>query len=208
ALAWLMGDSGPSPRQIDYFVKGIFGGMGGAAMRGIDALIPGEGPGSSRKGKEYLPVVGSLIYGPSEGGSRIVTRFYEDYKKAQTLWADVKEWKKRKIDPTKKLSKRDIALIRAIPAMRAISDELAELRKEHQRTMTSSDYTAEQKRKASLRYNWIRKVAAGYLYGAPVPEAPAELGITEAHVQDLLSHYEFLAQMATIRAIKKPGGPL
>lgn len=208
ALAILMGDEGPSPRQIDYFVKGIFGGVGGAAMEAISWAIPGEGPGSGREGAEYLPVVGSLVYGPGEGGSRITDKFYEDYTKAQKLYADVKEWEKRGIMPTRKLEKKDIALIRAIPAMRAISGDLTDMRGELRTIVASPKYTPSQKRIATLRYNWLQKVAAGYLYGRPVPAAPTELGLTEADVQNILDHYDFICQKAVLNALKRPGGPL
>lgn len=198
--ALFMGEKAPSPRQIDYFMRGAFGGAGETFL---DLLsLPLKGPGSEKRaGIEYVPIVGPLLYGPAEGGSRIVDRFYKDYDRAQKLYNDYRLH-------GKELSEREARLVAAIPAMRAIADNLANLRRELREIEMDPNTTPERKRQARLRYNWISRMAAGYLYGAPVPEAPPETGFTEAHVQDYLRHYDGLVEKAIKNAKKKPGGPV
>jgi hypothetical protein len=199
--AWFMGEKAPSPRQIDYLMKGIFGGAGETFL---DILsLPLKGPGSSerRAGVEYVPIIGPLVYGPAEGGSRTVDRFYKDYDRAQKLYNDYRLH-------GRKLSEYEAKLVTAIPAMRAIADDLADLRRELREIEMNPDLPAERKRLARLRYNWISRMAAGFLYGVPVPGAPPETGITEAHVQDYLRYYDALVQQAIERAEKRPGGPV
>jgi hypothetical protein len=209
ALAILTGESGPSPRQIDYFVKGIFGGVGSTAMKAIDKLIPGEAPGGKRDGAEYAPLIGGLIYGPGEGGSRITDKFYKDYDYAQKLYASAKAWEKQGIKPTRKITERDVALVKLIPAMRAISNDLSDKRGELRDIVASKEYTPEQKRIATLRVTWICRVAAGSLYaGVEPPPPPAGSGLTDADGEKLVSYYRNLAEKAISNAKKKPGGPL
>jgi len=204
-LARLMGDKGPSPRQIDYFVNNVFGGVGKSAMKTLSGTFPWE---SDREGKEYAPVVGPLLYGPNEGGSRIVDRFYQDYKKAQMLYKTVRDLEKRGKTPAVKVSDKDVRLVRAIPAMRAIANDLSDLRGKLRAMDLDADVTPEQKRIANLRYKWYSKVAAGYLYGRPVPVPPKEAGITPAHAQDILDHLGHITQQAIERAKKRKGGPI
>jgi len=196
--ALFMGEKAPSPRQIDYFMRGAFGGAGETFL---DLLsLPLKGPGSEKRaGIEYVPIVGPLLYGPAEGGSRIVDRFYKDYDRAQKLYNDYRLH-------GKELSEREARLVAAIPAMRAIADNLADLRRELREIEMDPNTTPERKRQARLRYNWISRRAARYLYGAPVPEAPPETGFTEAHVQDYLRCYDGLVEKAIKNAKKKPGG--
>lgn len=198
--ARFMGEKAPSPRQIDYFMKGVFGGAGETFL---DILsFPLKGPGAEKRaGIEYMPILGQLVYGPAEGGSRIVDRFYQDYDKAQRLYNDYRLH-------GRKLTSYEARLVAAIPAMRAIADDLAELRRELREIEMNPDLTPERKRQARLRYNWIARMAAGFLYGAPVPEAPPETGITEAHVQDYLRYYDNLVATAIERAVKREGGPI
>ncbi|MGB9886892.1 MAG: strawberry notch-like NTP hydrolase domain-containing protein [Moorellales bacterium] len=198
--ARFMGEKAPSPRQIDYFMKGVFGGAGETFL---DILsFPLKGPGAEKRaGIEYMPILGPLVYGPAEGGSRIVDRFYQDYDKAQRLYNDYRLH-------GRKLTSYEARLVAAIPAMRAIADDLAELRRELREIEMNPDLTPERKRQARLRYNWIARMAAGFLYGAPVPEAPPETGITEAHVQDYLRYYDNLVATAIERAMKREGGPI
>ncbi|HAY23451.1 MAG TPA: hypothetical protein DCY27_15080 [Desulfobacterales bacterium] len=213
--AALLGENGPSPRQIDYFIKGIFGGVGKTGLSLTDKLIPGESPGGKRAGIEYAPWVGGLLYGPAERGSRITDRFYKDYDRAQKLYNDAKLKTgvkgDKKGDTAKMLeavSPEDRKYVQAIPAMRAIANDMAELRGELRDLNISPDVTAERKRQAGLKYNWLSKVAAGYLYGQPIPAAPPELGITEAQAQDVVGYYDHLTQEAMKNAIKKPGGAI
>jgi hypothetical protein len=179
------------------------GAFGGAGETFLDLLsLPLKGPGSEKRaGIEYVPIVGPLLYGPAEGGSRIVDRFYKDYDRAQKLYNDYRLH-------GKELSEREARLVAAIPAMRAIADNLANLRRELREIEMDPNTTPERKRQARLRYNWISRMAAGYLYGAPVPEAPPETGFTEAHVQDYLRCYDGLVEKAIKNAKKKPGGPV
>ena len=198
----------------DYFTKGIFGGVGKTGLALTDKLIPGENPGGKKVGIEYAPLVGGLLYGPGERGSRITDRFYKDYDRAQKLYNDAKSKagvKGDKEGDTAKMleavSPEDRKYVQAIPAMRAIADDMADLRKELRELNIKPDETAERKRQAGLRYNWMSKVAAGYLYGQPIPAAP-ELEITEAQAQDVLEYYDHLTQKAMMNAAKKPGGPI
>ncbi len=194
--ARLMGDHAPSPRQIDYFMRNVFGGLGETAMR----ILSGEL--APREGVEYAPVVGPLLYGPVEGGSRVVDRFYSDYELAQKLWNAYR------LMGRELKTERERKLVYALPAIRAIADMLSDLRRQLREIEASDKYTPRQKRLAALRLNWYERAAAGYLYGRPVPAAPKELEITEADVQDFLRYLEDRVETAMVNAAKRPGGPV
>ena len=208
--AGFMGEKTPSPRQIDYFMNTALAGIGKTTMAGLSAIVGAaspDTPGSEKRaGIEYAPVIGSLIYGPGQGGSRITDTFYNDYDRAQQKWKSHGQRLARDIDP--KMTEKDLRLVQMIPAMRWIANDLAELRGAIRELEISKTATPEQKRRASLYLGWYSKMAAGYLYGRPVPKPPAELGLTEAHIQDALDNLEHETQQAMIRAAKTPGGPV
>lgn len=201
--ALFMGDKTPSPKQIDYFMKGVFGGMGETAQDIVSMFIPSDGESliERKKGLEYMPMLGPLLYGPGEGGSRTIKRFYDDYDKAQKLYQDYS--KKGRI-----LTEKEAVLVSAIPQMRAIAKDLSSLKKSLEEIETDKQIDRQTKRISRLRYQWLQKVATGYLYGAPVPEAPPELEISEADVQDKLIYYDNLCKKAFENALKKEGGPV
>jgi len=209
--ARFMGEKAPSPRQIDYFMNTALAGVGKTTMAGLSAAIGAvspDTPGSEKRvGVEYAPVVGSLIYGPAEGGSRITDTFYNDYNRAQQKWASYKQRLSRGLDPTRGLSEKDIRLVQATPAMRWIANDLADIRSQVREIEASKEATPEQKRRAKLYLSWYSKLAAGYLYGRPVPKPPAELGITEVQIQDLLDRLAYETGQAMERARKTEGGP-
>lgn len=201
-FASLLGEDAPSPRQIDFFVKGIFGGIGKTALSAVGAVIPGQPPGTEKQpGIEYAPIVGSLIYGPLEGGSRIIERFYKDYNRAQRLEGGRKEWENKGIKPAQGITPYDVALADNLPAFRAIAGEMADIRKQMREIQIDPKLTPEQKRLANLRGKWLSKVAAGALYkGFQAPSASPELGITEAEAQDQLEQYRSMAQLKLVQS--------
>lgn len=206
-LAGILNENAPNPRQIDYLVNNVFGGVGKTVMAGIGALLPGPNPaGTGQVGLEYTPVIGSLLYGPSEGGSRIVDKFYSDYSRAQMLYQSARQWEEKGVKPSMRISQRDVNLVRALPAMRAIADELSAMREEL-RDFAASDAPPEVKRQANLRYNWLARVYAGYLYGQPVPPPPEDAGINVAAIPDLLDYLANKTETAIVRAEKRAGGP-
>ena len=112
-LAGIMGEKTPSPKQVDFFVKGMLGTFGNLALDAASA--PLEGPGSQKRaGLEYAPVVGRLLIGPSEGGSRITDQFYTDVNRSQQLmkkaksiakegdtWENIDVWGKGQFNPAR-----------------------------------------------------------------------------------------------------------
>lgn len=209
AFARLMGDKAPNARQIDYFMTGVFASPGAEAMRALS--VPLKGPGisttdSGKAGFEYTPVVGGLIYGPGEGGSRIIDKFYNDKKRAGSLYKTAKTYNDR--GSTLKVTKREESLIHAIPAFNAINKEISERRNEMQAVALDKNMSAKQKTQASLRFGWIQKVAAGYLYGMPIPKPPAGSGLSMDDGKALIEYYDELTTKAIERAEATPGGPV
>ena len=204
--ARLMAENGPSPRQIDYFMEASFGGVGELAMnilsKGVGAVSPGSPGSEKRAGIEYAPVVGSLIYGPAEGGSRVTDKFYKDKSHAGLMRDKVKNNVKNGLPAAKGLSEHDVLLVRSWPALNAISNDLADLRAQQRDINSSEEYTPTQKRLVNIRVSWVTKVACGYLYRRPVPEPPKELDITDADIQDILNYYDNLTAKAVQRAKK------
>jgi len=205
----IMGDKAPNARQIDYFMNGVFVSPGAEAMRLLS--VPLKGPGvsttdSGKSGLEYTPVVGGLIYGPGEGGSRIVDKFYNDKKRAGLLYKTAKTYNDR--GSTLKVTKREESLIHAIPAFAAINKEISERRNEMQAIALDKNMSAKQKTQASLRFGWIQKIAAGYLYGMPTPKPPASSGFTGADTKALIEYYDGITSKAIEGAKAKPGGPI
>src|SRR5690606_38456338 len=123
-------EKGPSPRQVDYVLREVFGGLGRTALAVSDSILDTYGSTQGPAGIEYAPVVGGLLYGRLEKGARAVDRFYKDYQRAQVLEASARAWANRGLNPSGPISAKDIQLIRALPAMRAIANELSALRKD------------------------------------------------------------------------------
>ena len=199
--AKLLGQNGPNARQIDYFMRGAFGSVGSAAMNipnipeDIGKTARGELPWG---GVEDMPVFGSLIYGPAEKGSRAVDRFYEDKATANKFT----KAKKNGDNLARNLSKRGNDLVRLNPVFNAISSDLSDLRTEV-RDVEASDASDARKKEVNLRYEYIEKIACGYVYGSRIPDPPKGAHYTAAHAADELLYYQNLAQEAMQKAADK-----
>ncbi len=206
-VSMVVGDKAPSPRMIDYFMKNSFGTLSRVPWSVLNFMVGGTFF-DEREGLEYAPIIGSLIYGRAESGSRITDRFYEDYNKAQEKYNSAREWAKQDIDLKTKLTDKDVRLILSLPARRAIANELAELRKAVRETTLRKDITPEQKAMLNARSNYMIKVASGVLYSMPLPAVPEETGFTEAQAEAIQAYYISVANKAITNALKKPGGAL
>ena len=180
------------------------GGIGKVTVN----VLSGNPLGGGRDGVEYTPVVGSLIYGPSEGGSRIVDKFYKDYDRAQMLSKAAGIWDERKAKPKMKISKADIRLVGALPAMRAIANDLSAMRGELADVNLSKEVSAKSKHVANMKYTWMSRVAAGILYGQPIPKVPAGVNVSDIKAQELVDYYINMANDAIENAKKREGGPV
>ncbi len=234
-VATVAGDKTPSPRMIDYFMKNSFGGLGKTVTNILsDPLHPLKWlKADDRPGIEHAPIIGSLIYGSSEGGSRIIDRFYEDKKKAEMLYKTSQLWQKQKltelgisyedyqagkISPDKaeqvlkvlagKLSQEDARLILSIPVRNMFAKEMSEMRSAQREVLQRKDLTPAQKKIFSLRMNYLQKLAAGYLYQRPIPSVSPEDELTDVQIQDFLRYYDYKVQKAITNALKTKGGPL
>jgi N12 class adenine-specific DNA methylase len=201
-------NAGVSPRQVDYFIKGMIGQYGATTLGLIDRVVDkatGK-PSPSTKGLEYAPVVGSVLYGQAEGTSRIVEKFYSDYSKAQTLSQSAAALIKQKNTALPAWATKDnIQLIGYLPAMQAISKDLSSIRKTYSQAKEQAA-TPEQRRKLTMQQDYIEKLGASLLYGV-TPEAPnADSGITEKQIQAVIDRFKADAQKALNSESKRPGG--
>jgi hypothetical protein len=182
-LAKVMGEKTPSPKQIDFFVKGMFGSIGDMALKAASA--PLDGPGSQKKaGLEYAPIIGKFLIGPGEGGSRTTDQFYNDVSRSQKVLKKAKKIYKSGdtlADLKKKgdFNQRDMALIQNHKGLNSISSSLAKLRKELKVIQSDPDKSPQQKRQAQMKFNYFTELATGYFYGKPIPKIPAELSADE-----------------------------
>ncbi len=201
-----------SPRQIDFLIENTLGGIGKTGMSLISEVL--NRATGKREGRtwqwtlDYNPVFGSLVYGPTEGGSRIIDRFYRDMERANRKYQSWLETQKTGRKPVNEITKEDAKLIKAYPAMKAISNMLAKERAALAAIQNDPSVKPEIKEKARLRYAWINKVAAGFLYAAPVPTPHPKAGITPAEAEDLLRYLDYLTRKAIVNALKRPGGPI
>lgn len=200
-------DFGLSPKQIDFIVDHLFSGIGRFGLSLSDkmlASITGIEPARRTAGIEYAPVIGGLIYGSLERGARSRDRFYTDYRRAQKLAASAAKWEREGRTPPRKPSDRDLALIRALPAMRVVADDIADMERQ---LREAKDLTPEQVRRARLFIDYVARVEIAYLYeGWPIPAPPKELGMAEADVLAILDGLEKRIYDATTRAAKREGG--
>jgi len=222
-------EKGPSPRVIDYFMKNSFGGIGKTVTNILsNPLNPLKWlKGDDRPGVEYWPVIGSLIYGSGEGGSRIVDRFYEDKTRAEQLYKSSGLWRKQWEDQArakglspeetanfvnenlrKRLKEEDVRLILSIPVRNMFAKEMSDMRAAQRDMAKRTDISPEQKKIFNLRMSYLQKLAAGYLYQRPIPEAPPEAELTDVQIQDMLKYYDYKVQRAITNALKTKGGPV
>lgn len=179
-----------SPKQIDYLVTQTLGSYGRVPLQ----LLSLESPFKKQySGAEYSFLIGTKIYGPGEMGSRIVDKFYSDYKLAEQLKNAEKKF-------SRQLSEREKKLVYAYPAMRAVADTISVVRKNFKTIQMDDSVPPEEKRKAMLFYKWYSRFAAGYLYGVTPPPPPAELGLTSEQINDIQKYLENKINNAMINA--------
>ncbi|MBU7006292.1 strawberry notch-like NTP hydrolase domain-containing protein [Phosphitispora fastidiosa] len=222
-------DKGPSPRMIDYFMKNSFGGIGKTVTNILsNPLNPLKWlKGDDRPGVEYWPVIGSLIYGPGEGGSRIVDKFYEDKARAEQIYKSSGLWQKQWEEQArarglsaedtatyvnenlrKKLKESDVRLILSIPVRNMFAREMSDMRAAQRDIAKRADISPEQKKIFNLRMSYLQKLAAGYIYQSPIPDVPFEAQLSDVQVQDMLKYYDYKVQKAITNALRTKGGPL
>ncbi|MBO9599845.1 MAG: methyltransferase [Cohnella sp.] len=205
-------NAGVSARQVEYFVNGMAASYGKGIMGAIDfATAKLMGDSSHRTaGAEYAPVIGSVLYGQAEGGSRIVSKFYDVYDKAQRLSASANklmdQQEKTKKAPSKPAfaTEDNVKLIRYLPAMRAISNELSDVRKEYNALKDVAD--PQQRRRLEMQQDYIERLAAGIMFGV-TPESPdPSAGITDQQIQMLSDRFTAAAQKKLVNEAKTKGG--
>ena len=197
---------GPSPRQIDYLLKNIMGNLGRYVVDITDRIMGKEG----KSGAEYMPIIGSLLYGYAEGGSRIMDRFYKDYERAQTLNSTAKKWLENYArtgkKPAVKLTEEQIRLVIAKPVMDTYADILSQLRKDLKAIELDPTIDPALKYEARIKATYFEKVVAGRLYGY-MPQIPPNSGITDEQVLMFIDMIDQEANRRLQNSIKREGGP-
>lgn len=212
--AWmrLFNDKAPSPRQIDFFIEQMFGGLGRAITAGSDVLLGKKELADLFADGSKVPIIGRLLYDPTEGGSRIMDRFYSDWEKVQRLNQSAEKWAEEYLRTNKKpagvdkLTERDILMLMAYPVYNKYSQLLSDMRKELKAVESDPNLSAKEKMQYRMRMTYYQKLIAGYLYGY-VPEPPKGLGITQQEIEDFLSLLDQLGNEALLNEQKRKGGP-
>lgn len=212
--AWmrLFTDKAPSPRQIDFFIEQMFGGLGRAITAGSDVLLGKKELADLFADGSKVPIIGRLLYDPTEGGSRIMDRFYSDWEKVQRLNQSAEKWAEEYLRTNKKpagvdkLTERDILMLMAYPVYNKYSQLLSDMRKELQSVESDPNLSAKEKMQYRMRMTYYQKLIAGYLYGY-VPDPPKGLGITQQEIEDFLSLLDQLGNEALLNEQKRKGGP-
>lgn len=194
-----------NPREIDYFIGGIFGVAGDAAL-GTSNLVAGK---KRAPGLENAPYFGSLFYGEREMGSRIVDKFYSDNAKVTELNRDAKEWLEeyaiKGTLPGRKITPKDIKMLQAKPAFDELSGLMSDLRKELRISQDTDSLSPKEKHEHALKERYMQKALAGYLYGY-TPKVPKGSGITQEKADSVYRIMESRVSESIIREQKRKGG--
>ena len=195
------------PLAIDYAAREVAGVRWDILTGVTNRLLPDSMPGAEpRAGLEYAPVVGGIIRGRTEGGSRIKEKFYADLNRAESLARAAGEWA-TKGKPASTITARDVELVRNLPALRALRRDLSEIRKQVQELEADKTISPQGKHKYRLRLAWYEKAAAGLVYGFDPPALLPGTEWTEAHVNDAMEHLTAVANKAMANERKTKGGP-
>lgn len=107
-----------SPRKVDYFISALTGGGGSDVIRAVENIF---GPGIEPREAEDLPYIGRFL-----SRSPFIGAFYDQYEKVKRVEARLSQ-----LQGEKKTQYRDenIMLVRQLPAFKAASKKMSELRK-------------------------------------------------------------------------------
>lgn len=196
-------NKGPSPKQVDYFLKQTFGQYGNLGLSLLDRAMGVHKP---VEGAEYAPLIGSVLYGQAEGTSRVTDQFYTNYNKALTMSSSINQMMKDGDTSKPKWgTKENVLLVQYLPVMRKYASEMSDIRKEYDEAIKIAP-TAAARRKFTLQKDFIEKLISGLLYGVP-PEPPhPDAGITTEQVDHLKHELIRKGQEALQNEIKRAGG--
>lgn len=187
---------GPSPREMDYFVKSLLGRYGTGALNTLDfawALMRGENlPSAVREtrpvsGIAHMPVIGQILYDRSEqGGSRLVNKFYRDLDMATDYSASAKklfDQGNRKLPGW--VTENGLNLLRALPMLNEVSNQLSDMNEQYKTVIGDTDKKPSQRERYRLQQNYWREMLAGVPYGRPPMPPDPKTGITEAQTAEM-----------------------
>lgn len=208
-----------SPRQMDYFFRNTFGFLGEAAL--WTGSIPASAFVEDRPEKEGLfsdpfkegieraPLVGGLLLGETEGGSRTVDRFYQRSAESTELYNTTRKWFEQfretgSIDHIKKrITPQDIELLKYYPVFNKYSSIMKQIRDEERAIRKSDQYTPEQKKQAKLKTDYYIRVIANSPFGH-VPTPPTSLNITQEEIDYFALYIRAEGNKAYQRDIQTP----
>lgn len=208
---------GIAPLQVDYAIKHLTNVYGDMALRGMDWAdreLAGEKK-TGIAGVEYWPVVGSLLYGRSEGAVRTSETFYHDKTaamkmnaKAVSMVDEARAAKKNGTPPPSLpdfVTPENLLVLQTLPMMNAIADDLSESRKEIKAKMEKSQ-SPEEKRLLAIRLKYTEQVGTGYLYGVDPVITPEDAGLSVEEANKIRRHIKYAAQDAAIKEYETVGG--
>lgn len=199
-------DGGFSPRMVDHFIKGMFGRYGSYALSVGDQI---GGKHRPKAGAEYGFLYGTMVYGQAEGGSsRTVNKFYDDYTGTREMLGTIKGlMEAERFDAARKyVTAENIQKIQLYPAMEHIADSIRESNKQFDEIIQSKEANPEERHRATLLRNYVRRLSSGLLYGQ-APPLPPNIGLTETHIEAIMAEVLSGAQEKMIREAKTKGGP-
>lgn len=220
---------GVSPKMIDYFVKQNFGLWGSLGLDVSDSLSRLVQTGSTSEaaktfkqteGVEYTPLLGQLVYGQAEGSSRIVSKFYEDYKTAQTLSASAVQWQKdvkqgisqkrytklEDVPLPSWVNEETLKLMANLPAMTNIYKNMRDGSNDLQVKISDPKTDPATRRQLTLQRDYIEKLGAGLIYRVTPAKPHADALITDAQAERFRTYFISEAEKALAKERETKGG--
>jgi hypothetical protein len=145
--AILGNDMNVSPIKIDNFIRGFFGSMGQDVLFTSNMIADGLSDVERPAAKlNQLPEIGAMFYDPQ--GSQRKGDYYQLRDKVEAKYNTFLDLRKTNPERAREYREENKELIRLMPALNAIGNQLENLRARKNRIIESSQMNADEKRDA------------------------------------------------------------